>query len=89
MTPEDITHFLDHAIGSRIAVRLLCEQHIAVSQTPRHPDDPHLHQGVVDMECSPAEMVRSCASFVAEMCDATVGASPECILEGDIGATFA
>ncbi|KAH7108318.1 branched-chain alpha-ketoacid dehydrogenase [Auriculariales sp. MPI-PUGE-AT-0066] len=86
MTPEEIKLFLDSAIRSRIAVRLFCEQHIAVSQAVQHPDEPH---SVVDMTCSPADMVRSCTSFVSEMCDATVGASPACILDGDVDATFA
>lgn len=88
MSPDDITAFLDNAIRSRIVVRLIAEQHIAISQALRshHPTDV---LGVVDTRCSPAEMVTTCSSFVAEMCDATVGASPACVLEGDVGATFA
>ncbi|KZV91582.1 alpha-ketoacid dehydrogenase kinase [Exidia glandulosa HHB12029] len=87
MTPEEITAFLDNAIRSRIVVRLIAEQHIAISNTPDPLDDDIV--GVVNNRCSPAEMVKTCASFVAEMCDATVGASPNCVLDGDVNATFA
>lgn len=89
MTPEEITAFLDSAIRSRIVVRLIAEQHIALSralQSGTFDDDA---VGVVNLQTSPAEMVQTCASFVAEMCDATVGASPHCVLEGNTDARFA
>lgn len=90
MTPEEISTFLDAAIHNRIAVRLLAEQHIAISRDLAHPElASEDHIGVVHMRCSPASMIRMCSSWVSELCEATLGASPEVIIDGDVDATFA
>lgn len=34
-------------------------------------------------------MDRSCGSFVTELCNATMGMSPEIVIDGDPDATFA
>jgi 26S proteasome regulatory subunit T1 len=89
MSPNQICDFLDGAIRNRISVRLIAEQHIAVSQTLTSPNDPTEHVGVVDMKCSPKSMINICGSFVSELCEATLGASPTIIIDGDVNATFA
>lgn len=115
MTPQAIAAFLDQTITSRIGVRLIAEQHIAVSRATQslnlslsqgaHPhltglgDDsqitdvstanPLMPGGIVDTACSPERMVRMCAAFVASMCDATFGASPEIEIDGVVDAKFA
>lgn len=33
-------------------------------------------------------MIRMCGSFVSELCEATLGASPQTVVNGDLGATF-
>ena len=38
LTPEQISEFLDKAIRNRIAVRLIAEQHIAISRDLAHGD---------------------------------------------------
>ncbi len=90
MTPEEISSFLDAAIRNRIAVRLLAEQHIALSRDLQDPDNRSKdHIGVVHMSCSPRDMIRMCGSFVSDLCEATLGASPEIIIDGQVDATFA
>lgn len=90
MTPDQISAFLDSAIRNRIAVRLIAEQHIALSRTLEDPeylrDD---HTGIVHWSCSPKEMIRMCGSFVTDLSEASLGASPKIILDGDVNATFA
>lgn len=89
MSPTEISHFLDRAIRNRISVRLIAEQHIALSRAL--PSDGHSiihHNGIVNMMCSPADMVRMCGSFVSELCEATLGASPPLVIDGHQDATF-
>ncbi len=89
MSPTQISDFLDGTIRNRISIRLIAEQHIAVSQTLDCPNEPCAYVGVVDMKCSPKAMVDMCASFVSELCEATLGASPPIVIDGYTDATFA
>ena len=68
-------------------MRLIAEQHIALS---RAIDNPKAAKGgVVDMQCSPQEMIAMCGSFVSELCEATLGVSPSIKIDGSPEATFA
>lgn len=89
MSSQEISNFLDGVIRNRISVRLIAEQHIAVSQALKQPNHPAACVGVVDVKCSPAAMIRMCGSFVTELCEATLGSSPSIIIDGQAGATFA
>ncbi|TFK93192.1 alpha-ketoacid dehydrogenase kinase [Polyporus arcularius HHB13444] len=89
MTSEQISEFLDSTIHNRIAVRLIAEQHIAISRDLAHGEGGGRHLGVVDFSCSPKELIGVCGSFVRDLCEATLGASPEIIIDGDADATFA
>lgn len=89
MSSQEISDFLDGVIRSRISVRLIAEQHIAVSQALKQPNDSAACVGVVDIECSPTAMIRMCGSFVTELCEATLGSSPSIIIDGQTDATFA
>lgn len=89
MSPTQISNFLDGAIRSRISVRLIAEQHITLTQALNDPDCDRRSVGVVNMHCSPKRMIHMCGSFVAELCEATLGASPSISIDGDVDATFA
>lgn len=70
-------------------MRLIAEQHIAVSQTLDRPNDiPSGYVGVVDLNCSPKKMIGMCGSFVTDLCEATLGASPVIVIDGHKDATF-
>lgn len=62
MTPEQTSQFLDGAIRNRIAVRLIAEQHIALSRALQHPDLMKDRVGVIDLKCRPMDLIR-CALF--------------------------
>jgi len=87
MTNAQITEFLDGAIRNRISVRLIAEQHISLSRALVEPG--HYNPGIVQTNCSPADMVRMCGSFVSELCNATLGAAPTILIDGDEEAEFA
>ncbi|KAG1749133.1 uncharacterized protein EDB91DRAFT_1047228, partial [Suillus paluster] len=95
MSPTQISNFLDGAIRSRISVRLIAEQHIALSHALA-TEDPGaveasvlMHNGIIDPDCSPAAMVRMCGAFVSELSEAALGASPIITIDGCPDATFA
>jgi 26S proteasome regulatory subunit T1 len=89
MSPSQISSFLDGAIRNRISVRLIAEQHIALSQALNNPNNDPCHVGVVNMRCSPKAMISMCGSYVSELCEATLGAKPPIVIDGDVDATFA
>jgi len=91
MSPTQISTFLDGAIRNRISVRLIAEQHIALSQALERQREMGLtsHYGIVDMTCSPAAMVKMVGAFVSELCEATLGAAPTIIVDGHQDTTFA
>ncbi|KAI0318051.1 branched-chain alpha-ketoacid dehydrogenase [Amylostereum chailletii] len=89
MTPEAISDFLDAAIRNRIAVRLIAEQHVALTHALDESHLPPHHLGIVNTALSPVAMIRMCASFVAELCEASLGASPALVIDGQTDSTFA
>jgi 26S proteasome regulatory subunit T1 len=89
MSSEQISNFLNAAIRNRIAVRLIAEQHIVLSRALQDPEQAKTNIGVVDMSLSPVKMIRMCASFVSELCEATLGAAPHVVIDGATDATFA
>jgi 26S proteasome regulatory subunit T1 len=93
MSQTETSNFLDGAIRNRISVRLIAEQHLALSQAIKNfegnPGKKDKYVGVVDMICSPSEMIEACGSFVGELCDATLGVSPSIVIDGQTDATFA
>jgi 26S proteasome regulatory subunit T1 len=88
MSPTQISNFLDGAIRNRISVRLIAEQHITLSKALSNSSMKANYVGVVDAQCSPYQMIRMCGSFVSELCEATLGAVPEIMVEGDVEAFF-
>ena len=90
LTPEKISDFLDAVIRNRITLRLIAEQHIALTRALQdHTFDNKGYVGVVNPTCSPKDMVKMCGSFVTDLCEATLGASPRIVIDGEVDATFA
>jgi len=92
-----IQDFLDRAIRNRISLRLMAEQHIQLSAaslpalrpnssfktpTTAPASPPHDRIGVLDLRLSPYELIDSCALFVSELCEATLGVAPRYRIEG-------
>uniref|UniRef100_A0A0W0G818 Protein-serine/threonine kinase n=2 Tax=Moniliophthora roreri TaxID=221103 RepID=A0A0W0G818_MONRR len=87
LSPSQINEFLDGAIRNRLSVRLIAEQHVALSHAINSSERSNI--GIVDMQCSPAQMIKMCGNFVTELCEATLGASPSIVIDGHADAKFA
>jgi 26S proteasome regulatory subunit T1 len=101
MSEEEISTFLNRAIRNRIAIRLIAEQHISQSAmssssspfvtsspSPSSSSKPNTKIGIIDTECSPLEMIQMCGRYVTELCEGTLGRSPELIVDGERDARF-
>lgn len=86
MSPQMVSEFLDGAIRNRVSVRLIAEQHVALSRALGTPKADAV--GIVDRMCSPRSMINMCGSFVAQLSQATLGASPHIEIDGVADATF-
>ncbi|CAE6434004.1 unnamed protein product [Rhizoctonia solani] len=96
LNQDRISSFLDLSIRGRIAVRLIAEQHIGLSRAVREQSGRRLDKkqsvgevGVASANCVPADMVRMCAAFVSELCEATLGATPPLVIDGIVDTKFA
>ncbi|KAI1877661.1 hypothetical protein JX265_003669 [Neoarthrinium moseri] len=99
ISPGEVTRFLDEHLRARIGTRLIAEQHIALHYSsvphfdpsasptpcPEHPS----YIGVIDTALCPADVVNSCANWVAEICEYKYGERPEWIVDGEPETAFA
>ena len=89
MSQSSMSDFLDSTIRSRIAVRLIAEQHIAISHELESSGLAGGNfDGVLNQECSPSELLGACNMAVSDMCEATLGSSPKLKVDGHVDATF-
>ncbi|KAF8940088.1 hypothetical protein BGZ58_007775 [Dissophora ornata] len=103
MPKEDIKSFLDGMIRARIGIRLIAEQAISLRDQRDHSIEskeegkaeassqlplPRDVVGVVHTELRPADLIKTCASFVQELCDINYGSSPEVVINGQTDTTF-
>ncbi|KAI9277369.1 branched-chain alpha-ketoacid dehydrogenase [Sporodiniella umbellata] len=86
MNSQDMARFLDDMIHARIGIRLIAEQAIALMHQKDLQTDGLV--GITDTQLSPAQTIRQCAEFVAELCEFNYGESPEIELDGDINTQF-
>ncbi|KAI0132782.1 branched-chain alpha-ketoacid dehydrogenase kinase [Xylariales sp. AK1849] len=98
ISPAEVTRFLDEHLRARIGTRLIAEQHIALHYSsvahfdpgasptpcPEHPS----YIGVIDTALCPADVVNSCANWVAEICELKYGVRPHWIIDGEPDTMF-
>ncbi|KAI9686319.1 MAG: hypothetical protein M1820_010643 [Bogoriella megaspora] len=106
ISPREVTRFLDEHLRARIGTRLIAEQHIALhfSSLPHAElSEDHAHEcesarqssyiGIIDTQLHPADILRSCESFVGEICELRYGVRPTLRIndsaESPEGTTFA
>ena len=80
----EIHQFLDGFYLSRIGIRILIGQHIALHEPPR-PD----YIGLVCTRCSPVQVARDAIDDARAMCAREYGSAPAVDVYGDPGFTFA
>ncbi|KAK8011456.1 hypothetical protein PG990_010421 [Apiospora arundinis] len=95
ISPNEVTRFLDEHLRARIGTRLIAEQHIALHYSsaphfdpaasptpcPEHPS----YIGVIDTALCPAQVVDSCANWVAEL----TACAPRWVIDGEPDTQFA
>ncbi|KAI5466583.1 branched-chain alpha-ketoacid dehydrogenase [Mariannaea sp. PMI_226] len=99
ISPSEVTRFLDHHLRARIGTRLIAEQHIALhfsSQPHATAEKPatetpeqNTYIGVIDTVLKPAQIIESCAGFVADICELRYGVRPKLLIDGEPDTTFA
>lgn len=63
------------------------------SSIPRDSHAPHTSTdpssvGVLSLSLSASSLIKTCANFVSDLCEGTLGQAPELWLEGDVDATY-
>lgn len=95
MDSSKVSNFLNAALHSRIGVRIIAEQHLALSATAKNARDgqkksgAHLTPtsvGIVDTEMAPADVIRQSSEYVRALCEATFEMAPEVVFEGEVDA---
>lgn len=93
VNPVEVTRFLDQHLRARIGTRLIAEQHLALhmaSTTEARKQDPDPYNiGVIDTQLQPATVVRTCETFVGDICELKYGIRPKIVVNGEVGAEFA
>ncbi|KAK9770509.1 putative Protein-serine/threonine kinase [Seiridium cardinale] len=99
ISPTEVTQFLDEHLRARIGTRLIAEQHIALHYSSAAHFDPSASPtpcpehpsfiGVIDTALCPADVVNSCANWVAEICEYKYGVRPKWVLDGEPDTAFA
>lgn len=72
ISQERVSQVLDTHLRTRIGTRLLGEHHIALT----HPIDNEHFIGTVQVDCTPAKILKQTASFVGDICDLKYGMVP-------------
>ncbi|CAB9502038.1 oxobutanoate dehydrogenase [lipoamide] kinase, mitochondrial [Seminavis robusta] len=80
---QDCHEFLDRFYMSRIGIRVLAGQYLALRQTPL-PD----YIGMICLRTSPYELVRQAARDATKMCQRKYGEAPEVQINGRTDLTF-
>ena len=81
---DEIHAFLDSFYMSRIGIRMLIGQYLAL----REPPEPG-HTGLIAHGCSPAEVIRAAIADARYMCERQHGDSPDVQIHGRLDLTFA
>lgn len=99
ISPNEVTRFLDEHLRARIGTRLIAEQHIALHYSSAAHFDPGASPtpcpehpsfiGVIDTALCPADLVNSCANWVAEICEYNYGVRPKWVVDGEPDTAFA
>ncbi|CAF2630780.1 unnamed protein product [Rotaria sp. Silwood2] len=77
-----VRNFLDRALTSRLAIKMLIEHHIELRK-----DKPN-HIGVICMSFSPKKLIEASAEYAQEVCRATYGIAPDVTIDGHVNSSF-
>lgn len=82
MSVDKLNRFLDQALQSRIGVRMLAEQHLALHKQQEG------YIGIICEKMSPKLAIERCADIAGRMCEHHYGAAPKVIIQGHLDTVF-
>ncbi|KAJ1946306.1 hypothetical protein EC988_005569, partial [Linderina pennispora] len=91
MKREERALFINELIRSRIGLRVIGEQHVALSYQFRDQQRSSLEDvwvGAIHTKLLPASMMRQCAQLVQNMCEMHYGTAPSYYVDGDVDETI-
>ncbi|CAF0823824.1 unnamed protein product [Rotaria sordida] len=77
-----VRNFLDRALASRLAIKMLIENHIELRK-----DKPN-HIGIICMSFSPKKLIEASAEYAQAVCRATYGIAPDITIDGHVNSSF-
>lgn len=77
-----VRNFLDRALTSRLAIKMLIEHHIELRS-----DKPN-YIGAICMSFSPRKLIQSSAEYVKKVCRAEYGVAPDVKIDGHVHSSF-
>lgn len=92
MDEEKASRFLNAVLHSRIGIRLIAEQHLALTEAAAHARGREtagryargdMSVGVIELRMRPADSIRASADYVRHLCEATYEVAPPLQLDGD------
>jgi len=83
MSKDERTKFLDGMINARIGIRLLAENHLALTQKS---DEEWI--GIVHKEFKPALLIKRIGNYCHELCNINYGSAPSFVINGNTDAKF-
>lgn len=87
---SQLAGFLDRTIQSRIGLRILIENQIALAQqSKKNREERSGHVGIITRNLKPSKVINKMVQITSEMCLGRYAVAPEVVLRGDIDAEFA
>lgn len=80
---EEVQHFLDRTLTSRMGIRLLTEHHIAL-----HEEQPNF-VGIINVDMSLRKQLEKWSEYTKRVCEHRYGRAPRVIINGHLNAHFA
>ncbi|CAF1368264.1 unnamed protein product [Adineta steineri] len=77
-----VRNFLDRALTSRLAIKMLIEHHIELR------NDRENYIGAICMSFSPKKLIQSSAEYVKKVCRAEYGVAPDVKIDGHVHSSF-
>ncbi|KAL4400134.1 pyruvate dehydrogenase (acetyl-transferring) kinase [Malassezia pachydermatis] len=89
MDAAQVSKFLDVALHSRIGIRIIAEQHLALTASSDLENGTDAVQsptsvGIIDTEMSPLRIIEHSCEYVQALCESTFDIAPSVSFEGDL-----
>ncbi|RHZ77420.1 hypothetical protein Glove_180g93 [Diversispora epigaea] len=91
MSEEQVNHFMNVMLRTRISRRVLAEQQISLTENwndPNYSNGSDGYIGVVSTQCNTKEIIDKCAKMTSNLCRTTYNIEPPNIIIDGVDTTF-